>query len=376
MRKLKRRDGFTLIELLVVIAIIAILIALLVPAVQKVREAAARTQCTNNLKQLSLGALNYESSWKGLPYNAITKNNSQPPYIPYDPNTVVAAGNPNGTQGRSSGMVPLLPYIEQNAIFPIYWFALDYAHPNNAPALAIPFAVFHCPSNPNPTTATEPGTKWIGPTNANFAPPNSPGAALNILGTALYPNDPASAAPVNNSTGFTGDYAGIGQVKTTKDALGAENGFANPLVTLTWNGSQSKGATRQNGLTPIAQITDGTSNTTLYAEAAGRSMQCYSGGACIPNPAPSTGPIWASSDNRITVTGTSTDGLNTTGTAFGKGPCVMNCNNLQGDIYAFHPGGANVSFADGTVRFLAQSIDINTLAALVTKGGGENVNPP
>lgn len=375
MQKPAHRAAFTLIELLVVIAIIAILIALLVPAVQKVREAAARTQCVNNLKQMGLAALNYESSWKALPYNAITKNNSQPPYIPYDPSTVPAVGNPTGTQGRCSGLVPLLPYLDQGSMASIYNFNVDYAHPSNITAIATPFSVFHCPSNPNPTSATETGTKWMGPTNAAYAPPSSPGAATNTLGAALYPNDPAVPAG-NNSTGFTGDYAGCVQVKTTKDALGAENGYANPLVTWTFGAGASKGAMQQNGRTPIAQITDGTSNTIIYSEASGRSLQCYTGGNCSPAVGGlSTGPIWASSDNRITVTGTEPDGQKTT-VAFGKGPCVMNCNNQQGDIYSFHPGGANIGFADGTVRFVAQSIDINTLVALVTKGGGETVQVP
>ena len=88
-----------------------------------------------------------------------------------------------------------------------------------------------------------------------------------------------------------------------------------------------------------------------------------------------TGPIWADSDNRITVTGTEPDGKNTT-VKFGNGPCVMNCNNQQGDVYSFHIGGANVAFADGSVRFVSQSIDINTLVSLVTKGGGEVVQAP
>jgi prepilin-type N-terminal cleavage/methylation domain-containing protein len=109
--------GFTLIELLVVIAIIAILIGLLLPAVQKIREAAARMSCTNNLKQLGLAVMNYESAYGGLPYNAITKNNSQPPYIPYVAGTVATQGSTAGTQGRCSGLVPLLPFVEQNNIY-------------------------------------------------------------------------------------------------------------------------------------------------------------------------------------------------------------------------------------------------------------------
>jgi prepilin-type N-terminal cleavage/methylation domain-containing protein/prepilin-type processing-associated H-X9-DG protein len=365
MKKSMRRPGFTLIELLVVIAIIAILIALLVPAVQKVRESAARMQCSNNLKQIALAAMNFESVNHGLPFNAITKNNSQMPYIPWGngaPDQPVP-GMVGQTQGRCSGLVPLLPYIEQNPVVSVYYFNEDWAHPSNANAILISFPLFQCPSNGNPSTVSYP-TSWIGPGNAAFAPPVSPGSGTNVLGGKVYPTGGSGT-----SMGWTGDYAAIGQVKTIKDPNGMEIGFANPLVTVAWAGQGSKGATKQNGITRITEITDGTSNTTLYSEAAGRSMQCYTGGQCVAFGG-NTGPIWADSDNRITVTGTEPDGMNTK-VKFGNGPCVMNCNNQQGDIYAFHVNGANVAFADGSVRFVQQTININTLVSLVTKAGSE-----
>ncbi len=81
-------------------------------------------------------------------------------------------------------------------------------------------------------------------------------------------------------------------------------------------------------------------------------------------PSGTTGVIWADSDNRITVTGTSYNGL----TASGSGPCVINCNNQSGDIYAFHAGGANMCYADGHVSFVSSSIGLNILVSLVTKG--------
>ena len=367
--------GFTLIELLVVIAIIAVLISLLLPAVQQAREAARRSQCKNNLRQLSLAALNFESTYGGLPYNAITKNNSQLPYIPYDPNGPDAPtfGALGGTQGRASGMVPLLPFLEQSNVYPIYAFNKDWSDPVNAPALLLSFPVMVCPSTPPPYVANYPAglANYITPaaTNAAFAPPN-PATGKNILGATLY-----ATTKCGPQTGWCGDYAGIGQVKTGKDAAGAEIAFSNPLVTVPFitatYGAGSKGATRQNGKTPLGEITDGTSNTTLYSERCGKIKQYYTGFVSDLTPI-QTGAIWADADNRITVTGTSPDGKS----ASGSGPCVVNCNNQSGDIYSFHVGGANISYADGHVGFIAANIDLNILVKLVTKGGGEIVDVP
>jgi prepilin-type N-terminal cleavage/methylation domain-containing protein/prepilin-type processing-associated H-X9-DG protein len=363
------RKAFTLIELLVVIAIIAILIGLLLPAVQKVREAAARIKCANNLKQISLAALNYESAYGALPHNGITKNNSQAPYIPFDPGFTGGQGVLGGTQGRCSGLVPLLPFVEQNNIMPIYWFGIDWSDPKNTGALTIAFKLFRCPSSTTGDEMIPPyATNYITPGNQAFAPPPFPGAATNIYGGSLYPTQKTT------STGWAADYAPCTQVKTLKDGTGAEIGFANPIVAAAvgWAGPGSKGALRQNGMTRILEITDGTSNTIMYSEAAGRDRQCYTGKQCVAyDQTKITGPIWADSDNRITVTGTDNTGKG----SIGSGPCAMNCNNLAGDIYSFHTGGANVAFVDGSVRLIREGVSIVVLAELVTKGGGEVVDP-
>ncbi|WP_020468498.1 DUF1559 family PulG-like putative transporter [Zavarzinella formosa] len=359
------RRGFTLIELLVVIAIIAILIGLLLPAVQKIREAANRMKCTSNLKQLALASLNYESAMGGLPHNAITKNNSQYPFIPFVAGTVPAPGNATGTQGRCSGLIPLLPYVEQNNILPIYTSNLDWSDPANTNALTTKFGLFRCPSSPVGDLVPAYANKYISGGNNSFAPPTTSGATTNIYGGAVYPTTNTT------TTGWTADYAGFTQVKTTKDASGAEIAFANPVVAAAYPGIPSKGALRQNGPTTVAEITDGMSNTCLYSEACGRDKQYFTSRVGVAYDITKiTGPIWADADNRITLTGSSADGT----TGFGTGTCAMNCNNLQGDIYSFHTGGANIAFADGSVRFVKQTVDIVTMAAMVTKAGGEVYN--
>jgi prepilin-type N-terminal cleavage/methylation domain-containing protein/prepilin-type processing-associated H-X9-DG protein len=354
---MKRRrfcaHGFTLVELLVVIAIIGVLVALLLPAIQAAREAANRMSCTNKLRQFALAALNFESTHGALPYNSITKNNSQFPFIPYDPSTVPAPGNTAGTQGRCSGIVQLLPYLEQGALAKQYTFNVDWSDPLNVNVLTMPLAALRCPSNTSRSPVVTYATTYIGPGNAAFAPPPGTYPAVNTT-----------------STGWAADYAPIAQGKTKKDAAGAEIAWSNPLVAAVYTGIPNKGALRQNGTTRLAEITDGTSNTTLYSEAAGRHLQYFADRSSIPLPAGTTGPIWADADNRITVTGTDGTGRG----SIGSGPCAINCNNLSGDVYSFHPAGANVAFVDGSVRFVQKNIAITTLIALITKDGGEQVD--
>ena len=120
-------------------------------------------------------------------------------------------------------------------------------------------------------------------------------------------------------------------------------------------------------LSRIADFLDGTSSTILVAENAGRS-DYWRAGRRQSGRAPGGGGSWADPNSRYGLHGYTADGL------FSPGPCAINCTNDQ-EIYGFHPGGAAVLFADGSVRFLAASTRISVVAALITRAGGEVVSP-
>jgi prepilin-type N-terminal cleavage/methylation domain-containing protein/prepilin-type processing-associated H-X9-DG protein len=314
--KTSPRHGFTLIELLVVIAIFAILIGLLLPAVQKVRSAAARLKCANNLKQLGLACHNYHGEYGKFPPGAVG------PLSPAFPQYLQLKHHGLGSY--------LLPYVEQSALARQYNWDASWFAPPNQPVVNSQLPVWQCPS-----------------AEANRVQDGS------LLTIAPPPEIPF------NGTAACGDYAGMGAV---------DAGLAGARVIDPPGGPKDErghyeGVFPINAARSVTDIHDGASNTILIAECAGR-PQLWRGRQSVPDLVLSGGP-WASR-NLLWCRGSTSDGA-----AF-FGTCAVNCTNNR-EVYSFHTGGANVAFADGSVHFLKTEIDIRVFAGLVTRAGGEVV---
>ena len=301
---MRRRRGFTLIELLVVIAIIAILIGLLLPAVQKVREAAARATCQNNLKQLGLALHSYHDVNNGFPQAYTYPPTAAEPFV------------------HAWGM-RILPYVEQAPLYASYSQTQHAFLAPNATVIQTQLKVFQCPSTPNPNR-------------------------LNNTPAGVIPGIPAFTAACS-------DYAPTsGILGSLWDILFVNNPPA---------GGDRHGVIRANLKVQILAVTDGTSNTVMIAEIAGRN-DLYRLGQKVTGL--NLGGGWGDPINGENWYG----GSLPNGT--GAGACVINCTNEYGKgMYAFHTGGVNVSFADGSVRFLTQSTDPKTVSNIITAAKGE-----
>lgn len=295
------RFGFTLIELLVVIAIIAILIGLLLPAVQKVREAAARSTCQNNLKQIGLALHNFESARGGLPPARI--------FGPYPAMGVTARSV------RHNWGTIILPYMEQENLYRLYDWNRDWRDLANQPVVENRIKIHECPSTP-----TERFDRFT------------------FRGRTV--------------TAATTDYGVLNGINSRL----VRGGFIPPQPT------GRNGVMVTNRILPTVQISDGSSNTILIAEDAGRPIPYR--GRFPANPTwRASGASWADYDNEYWIDGYTFDGQT-------FGPCSVNCYSSN-EIYAFHPEGANVLFGDGRVVLLKANVDIITAVALTTMRGGE-----
>jgi prepilin-type N-terminal cleavage/methylation domain-containing protein/prepilin-type processing-associated H-X9-DG protein len=330
----RRRSGFTLIELLVVISIIGVLIALLLPAVQAAREAARRAQCVNNLKQLGLALANYESANGLYPYGMARENTG--------PNSF----SPNGYYVGSSLFVRLLPYMEQTVVANAYNYNLTHWVAENATVGATALNVLWCPSDGaiQGLQVREPGWGWDGSdqvlTYTSYA-----GSMGNFCKVPINVTSPAQHMAVLNQADGLFFYLGW---PNTNPAVSP-----NPIAPLSPGGI---------GPASLASVTDGLSNTLAFGEKAHGKFS-------------RTPDVYYSIDfyyNGAWVSGNFGDTLFTTIFPMNPFNRIRTDPNPNGDYFysydnqeddfsiaasSFHPAGCNFAFADGSVRFLKDSIN-------------------
>ncbi len=327
----QKRHAFTLVELLVVIAIIGVLIALLMPAIQAARAAALRASCQNNIRQLGLAVHNYVDSKKLLP-TSIRPSGLTP--LP-----------------RISGLIQLLPFLEEANMYVKYDLTKNWHDPVNLPVTNLRISILQCPMTPNESRLD--GLPEASPWKAGI------GAVTDYSPTIFVDQRLKSAGLV--------DEASVGVPPTSAMSPGL-------------------GLLPYNLPAKLKDVTDGLSKTITYAESAGRPYLFRKGRLVSEDltVARVNGGGWVRPASDISIDGSSADGTSETG------PCAINCVNGfdfaatsfphpyyvsigSGEPYSFHAGGANFAMGDGAVRWISDEIDIREFARLVTRAGGELV---
>ncbi|WP_165072579.1 DUF1559 domain-containing protein [Paludisphaera rhizosphaerae] len=336
-RPAPRREAFTLIELLVVIAIIAVLIALLLPAVQSAREAARRAQCVNNMKQLGLGIMNFESTFGTLPaVNAVYRIAAGAPLI-MDNTGGISTTIPVITSQVGGWAIQTVDYIEQGNLL-------------------------------NDIKASQASTDVVPRMNTVYT---------TSVAVYLCPSDGNNTKGYNVTSGtITNNYKMINYIASTGNDEWAQ----------TLNGTTLQFGNARNGMFPrmnrggttspppfvtIASVTDGMSNTIALGERPVITGQEYKsvwyygymeavGSLAVPVPTGSytfracTLPMPYKYESDLGTTTAKT--------------CA------SGHMWSNHPGGSNWLFGDGSVRFMKYSMSLNTLAALSSRNGGEVIS--
>lgn len=320
-----RRGAFTLIELLVVIAIIAILIGLLLPAVQKVREAAARAKCQNNLKQLGIALHSYHDLQNRFPPGA--------------ENAVLPKPNPPGNTAFINGtswLVYILPQMEQENLFRLYDFSLAYNNPVNAAVGTNIVPSYFCPSGPDPRRFLDPNTNLTTNVTTHY---------YGVMGPAGLTNP--TTITVN---GQTVNYT-VGD-PTTNGAWSAHGILSHYR--------ENAGSVSTNRRVKLTDVTDGTSGTLMVAE---RSVF----------PPPATPSL---NDYRTWIRGNSGGSGATKCVTYPINSTWYNGSNNFNHISfgSNHTGGANFCNGDGSTRFIRQNIDMNVYMALASMNSGEVVS--
>ena len=390
MPKYLLRKAFTLIELLVVIAIIAILIGLLLPAVQKVREAAGRAKCSNNIKQLSLAMHNYLGVYNAFPQTQFDVTGNQ-------------------TQLANWGWIPkLLPYIEQEALAKLVDFNDSYSTPRTLPVRMAVIQSLNCPSDPKPASnntygelITPGGSGVYGSPQWGCPPQNGAPAAIPDIAASgrYYAQHPSYYGSYGDgystSSGYSyGNQAGDDGCDqyTASGSWQRYNNGGDPLVSDgapqptaylggDKNGNGGRGffggggppknptgvATTARNVRP-SDVTDGLSNTIMIghtvSNAAGSKEGWYQGfsigGTSLP-------PNYIRPCMQM--------GLNINSTTAANTPCNPAACGAQSwhsrGFNSYHTGGIVVSMGDGSVKFIVDGINQKSFNALGSKAGGE-----
>jgi prepilin-type N-terminal cleavage/methylation domain-containing protein/prepilin-type processing-associated H-X9-DG protein len=370
-----RRRAFTLIELLVVIAIIAVLIALLLPAVQSAREAARRAQCTNNLKQVGLALHNYENSQGVYPPGGVADES-----LPGNAGSIWGAPGGNNI---ASWRALVIPMMEGGNIYNAINFSVSLndatagASAVNWTGLMTISNTWLCPSDDN-FQGGEPGFRPASGAWGNYPNGDSP--------TNPFTGQPETRVPYSNYAGSFGDNYAIGALTPVQNpwetypyppnlAPGRPQigwpgfwGTAFNSAITTQSGGNLRGyfSYRIAGVGPVrvASITDGTSNTLMTGETIPAQVACsnfWDHNGCTFG---TTIPI-----NWQTLRATCSDGA-----TFGSADWQCRYSYAAKGAKSKHPGGANMGFGDGSVRFLKSSINLPTYCAIGSRNGGEVVS--
>ena len=329
--------GFTLVELLVVIAIIGILIALLLPAVQAAREAARRSQCTNNVKQMALAVHNYMDSFKVFPPGAIAVSTS---------NLTAATNAPGDSNWRPTGFILLLPYMEQAALYEKQQFHIYPSQNTGSGGLVNLSATesnapdaYECPSDP--LAGRQVGCRW---------------------GSCDEPVNGSSDLP---SYCFnSGRYWGSG----TRQNFAKEYN-----ASLTYMGR--RGPFTVNMPTSLRDITDGTSNTLMMGEGAFNDTKSNNADAALGSEdlGGLMNPIWTEGDQHSMRS-----------TEYGIYSSVRKCIDSTGAVrdmcrYVFagpHPGGIVAGLCDGSTRFISETVELALWRNLGCQADGNSITLP